>query len=194
VENLSPLKDAYPKEIIGNISSWQRAVAVKTDNNGNKFAVPTLWEVGVRDSKKNGSACIQFKYSPNSEPVVFDAVYIPVTTTTLNSQDYEPSKNCIQLPDLDSDGTFTKEMCLMITPVLRGSTFYLRGNPGRPPAVCQMTLGSAHTNNDDFSQALDNHAVNVEPYYIKAQVWSRQKEQKATITLVSERLLLSNQI
>ena len=160
---LGILKKYFPREVFGEN---HQALAVQQGHEG-KFVKLHHWDVAVKAPKKEGSVALFFKVISNTDET--PALFIPVTTITPGS--YDPSQNCIQLPDLMNSNL---KMCLMITPVLRSSTFYIRGSfdPFKPPAVCQMRLGAGNTGHDDFSQALDHYATNTDPQFIpKSQVW-----------------------
>jgi hypothetical protein len=92
-------------------------------------AKPTYWPSG---QVKNGVLSI---YVP-----LLDISY-PLTNTMLS---------WTTLPDMRKSSTGTK-ICMMVTPMLRGSTFYIRGDhkaysdkgSANPPEVCHVQVGSA---------------------------------------------------
>ena len=131
----------------------------------------------MKKSKKFATDAVFFDASHGM--ITVPAVYIPVTDTTLNPTEYNPAINCIQLPDIDKHST-PEKICFMITPLLRGSTFYIRApnNKLNPPAVCQLQIGAGSTYNLKLSQALDGHAMRVlveEKGNYKAQVGQEQQ-------------------
>ena len=73
---------------------------------------------------------------------------------------------CTKLPDSQSLQQSNTAMCLMITPILRGSTVYIRGTDAAvdkskapSPALCHLQVGAGLPANKEISLNLHKYAA-----------------------------------
>ena len=121
---------------------------------------------------KNGVSCFFLPYQ---------AIGYPLPTT------FDPSLYFTQLPDMKNS---KEKICVMVTPMLRGSTFFIRGNysstgnysAANPPEVCHLLVQTASQDNIKLSLELYKYAMTSNEQDIKAkgtarsQVWQQRQQ------------------
>ena len=137
--------------------------------------------VGLKPSPDARSLPSKVKFTSHKglSRLFVSGYFMPCQSINPSLQTFNASKFCTQLPDMRNKGL---RICLMITPILRGSTVYVRGaneavdkSAAPPPALCHVRVAPGVPANKELSLNLHKYAADVDKRTI--DVGKREKTQ-----------------